>query len=174
MALHLAWVVGHDVTVGDAQQVYLLTGGNPFFVGEVGRVLPAGKVAGGLAPVTADVREAIRSRLSRLSPDAVTLIQAASIVGREFSTSVVAPMVGAASMGCLSSLDDAASAGLIEAGTSPGNHRFTHALVRDVRISTQARAEQHPPNTSPERAGLVRSRDVLAETSDVPERPPAS
>ena len=98
VATQLASVVGHDVTVGDAQQVHVLTRGNPFFVAEVGRVLPAGKVAGGLAPVTANVREAIRSRLSRLSPDAVVMIRAASIVGREFSTTVVAPMVRATPM----------------------------------------------------------------------------
>jgi DNA-binding CsgD family transcriptional regulator len=132
VAVHLASVVGHDVTAAEARQVHLLTRGNPFFVAEVERVLPAGKVAGGLAPVTANVRETIRSRLSRLSGDAVTLLHAASIVGREFSTNIVAPMVGATPLGCLSSLDDAVSAGLIEAGTNPGNSRFTHALVRDA------------------------------------------
>ncbi|MFC9690021.1 ATP-binding protein [Kribbella sp. NPDC056951] len=146
VAMHLASVLGHDVTLGDARRVHVLTGGNPFFVGEVGRVLPAGKVAGGLAPVTANVREAIRSRLSRLSPDAVTLIHAASIVGREFSATVVAPMVGATSMSCLSSLDEATAAGLVEAGTIPGNHRFTHALVRDAveaGLSTAERVQLH-------------------------------
>lgn len=146
VAMHLASVVGHEVTVDDAQQVHLLTRGNPFFVGEVGRVLPAGKVAGGLAPVTANVREAVRSRLNRLSPDAVAVIRAASVVGREFSTKIVAPMVDATSMGCLSSLDDAASAGLVEAGTTPGNHRFTHALVKDaveVGLSTAERVQLH-------------------------------
>ncbi|MBA3887620.1 MAG: AAA family ATPase [Acidobacteria bacterium] len=146
VAMHLASVVGHEVTVGEAQQVHLLTRGNPFFVAEVGRVLPAGKVAGGLAPVTANVREAIRSRLSRLSRDAVAVIRAASIVGREFSTNIVAPMVGATPLSCLSSLDDAASAGLVEAGTTPGNHRFTHALVRDAveaGLSTAERVRLH-------------------------------
>lgn len=146
VAMHLASVVGHDVTPGDAQQVHLLTRGNPFFVGEVGRVLPAGKVAGGLAPVTANVREAIRSRLSRLSPGAVTLIHAASIVGREFSTTVVAQMAGATSMSCLSSLDEATAAGLVETGSIPGDHRFTHALVRDAveaGLSTAERVQLH-------------------------------
>lgn len=146
VAMHLASVVGHDVTLGDAQRVHLLTSGNPFFVGEVGRVLPAGKVAGALAPVTANVREAIRSRLRRLSPDAMTLIHAASIAGREFSKTVVAPMVGATAMSCVSLLDEAAAAGLVEAGTLPGNHRFMHALVRDAveaGLSTAERVRLH-------------------------------
>jgi len=142
VGMHLASVVGHDVTSGDAQQVHLLTRGNPFFVAEVGRVLPAGKVAGGLAPVTANVREAIRSRLSRLSPDAVAVISAASIAGREFSTNIVAPMVGATPLSCLSCLDDAASAGLVEAGTTSGIHRFTHALVRDAVEAGMSTAER--------------------------------
>lgn len=146
VAVHLASVVGHDVDPSDAEQVHALTRGNPFFVGEVGRVLPAGKVAGGLAPVTANVREAIRSRLSRLSSDAVRLVHAASIVGREFSTSVAAPMVGFSSVSCLSALDEAAAAGLVEPGTIPGNHEFTHALVRDAieaGLSTAERVRLH-------------------------------
>ncbi len=146
VAMYLGWVVGHDVARADARQVHLLTRGNPFFVGEVARVLPAGKVAGGLAPVTANLREAIRSRLSRLPPEALAVIHAASVVGGEFSTNVVAPMVGATALGCLSSLDDAASAGLVEAGTTPGSYRFTHALVRDAvaaGLSTAERVELH-------------------------------
>ena len=146
VALHLASVVGHDVNPGDAEQVHALTRGNPFFVGEVGRVLPAGKVAGGLAPVTANVREAIRSRLSRLSPEAVRLIHASSIVGREFSTTVAAPMVGFSSVSCLAALDEAAAAGLVESGTVPGNYEFTHALVRDAieaGLSTAERVRLH-------------------------------
>lgn len=146
VAVHLASVVGHDVNPSDAEQVHALTLGNPFFVGEVGRVLPAGKVAGGLAPVTTNVREAIRSRLSRLSPVAVRMIHAASIVGREFSTAVAAPMVGLSSGSCLAALDEAAAAGLVEPGTIPGDYRFTHALVRDAveaGLSTSERVRLH-------------------------------
>jgi DNA-binding CsgD family transcriptional regulator len=146
VAMQLASVLGHEVTSGDARQVRVLTGGNPFFVGEVGRVLPAAKVAGGLAPVTANVREAIRSRLNRLSSDAATLIHAASVVGRDFSAAVVAPMVGATPLSCLASLDEATAAGLVEAGTIAGSHRFTHALVRDAveaGLSTAERVRLH-------------------------------
>jgi predicted ATPase len=144
--MHLSCVVGHDVKASDAEQVHALTRGNPFFVGEVGRVLPAGKVAGGLAPVTANVREAIRSRLGRLSPVAVRLIHAASIVGREFSTTIAAPMVGLSSVSCLAPLDEAASAGLVVPGTVPGIYGFRHALVRDAieaGLSTAERVRLH-------------------------------
>ena len=146
VAAHLASVVGHDVDPSDAEQVHALTGGNPFFVGEVGRVLPAGKVAGGLAPVTANVREAIRSRLSRLSPEAVLLIHASSIVGRAFSMAVAAPMVGFSSESCLAALDEAAAAGVVGPGTVPGSYEFTHALVRDAveaGLSTAERVRLH-------------------------------
>jgi len=168
VAMQLASVVGHDVTVGDAQQVHLLTRGNPFFVGEVGRVLPAGKVAGGLAPVTANVREAIRSRLTRLSPDAVAVIRAASVVGREFSIDIVAPMVGATPMSCVSSLDDAATAGLVEAGTTPTEHRFTHALVRDAveaGLSTAERVQLH--RAAAETIEAVYGRRIEPHLSDL-------
>ncbi len=172
VAVHLASVVGHDVNPSDAAQVHALTRGNPFFVGEVARVLPAGKVAGGLAPVTANVREAIGSRLGRLSPVAVRLIHAASIVGREFSTTIAAPMVGLSSVSCLAALDEAAFAGLVVPGAVPGSYGFRHALVRDAieaGLSTAERVRLHRAAAETiesglrrtNRAALVRSRASL-------------
>lgn len=136
VAEQLASVVGRDVALADAEQVRALTGGNPFFVGEVGRVLPAGKVAGALAPVTANIREAIRGRLHRLSPDAVRLVHAASIAGREFPLALVAAIVRRPAVDCLVLLDEAGAAGLVEPTATPDQHQFVHALVRDAIEAT--------------------------------------
>ncbi|MFN2562353.1 MAG: AAA family ATPase, partial [Jatrophihabitans sp.] len=143
VAQQLASVVPGGVEVGDAERVRLLTGGNPFFVGELGRVLPAVRVATGRAPVTANIREAIRGRLLRLTPEAVRVVQAAAIVGREFSIEVIAAMVEVMPASCLGPLDEAARAGLIEVGTT---HRFVHALVRDAveaGLSSSERVDLH-------------------------------
>jgi predicted ATPase len=81
----LAVVVGHEVDTTQVQQVHALTGGNPFFVAEVGRALADRPSRGGPLPVTANVQEAINARIGRLSAESSRLLRAASIVGSEFS-----------------------------------------------------------------------------------------
>ncbi len=132
VARQLAGVVGHDVADGHVEQVHALTGGNPFFVGEMGRVLVDRRAGASPPLVTASVREAIAARLERLSPGCVPLLQAASIVGREFSTTDLAAIVGLPVLRCLGILDETVAAGFVETGPTPGEHRFVHALVRDA------------------------------------------
>ena len=92
-------------------------------------------------PVPAGVREAIRARLARLSPETVRLLQAASVVGREFPLPVVADMLEASELTCLPLIEEAAAAGLV-AGSPPGDHRFVHDLVRDAVEAGLAAAER--------------------------------
>ncbi len=137
----LASVVGHDVGHAEVARVHDLTGGNPFFVAEVGRML-TDRRDGVPAVVTTNLREAIGTRLSRLSADAAWLLRAASIVGREFSATVVAAMVDLPVMDCLGLLDEAAAAGLVEVPPAAGEHRFTHTLVRDATEATLGTPER--------------------------------
>ena len=132
VAQQLAAITGQQVDSAEATQVHALTGGNPFFVTEVGRLLPARRVGGVVTPVSSNVREAIAARLHRLSSACVQLLRAASIVGRDFAVTPVAAMVDRAPGDCLEPLDEARAAGLIEAGELPGEHRFVHALIRDA------------------------------------------
>ncbi len=142
----LASMIGHEPTDAEIERVHFLTGGNPFFVTEMGRVL-AERKAGAPAPlVTASVRDAIIARLNRLSPECVRLLRAASIVGQEFSLTVVAAMVDLPMLTCLHSLDEAVAAGFIERPSTPAEHRFTHALIRDAieaGLSTADRVHLH-------------------------------
>ena len=142
----LAAVVGHDVDESLIRQVHSLTGGNPFFVGEVGRALADQPAAGGPLPVTTTMQEAISAQLGRLSPGSVRLLRAGSIVGTEFSLGVVAAMVGLPVRGCLAPMDEAVSAGLVESPSTAGNYRFGHPLVRDAverGLSSTERAHLH-------------------------------
>jgi DNA-binding CsgD family transcriptional regulator len=132
VAKHLASVVGHDVSDREADEVRALTRGNPFFVGEIGRMLGDRRADGSSSLVTASVREAIGARLHRLSPECVRLLQAASIVGREFSLALVAVVVGLPVADCLGLFDEAVASGLVEVGPTAAQHEFAHALVRDA------------------------------------------
>jgi DNA-binding CsgD family transcriptional regulator len=132
VARQLAEITGHEVSSAEAAQVHALTGGNPFFVAEVGRILPARRIGGGITPVPPNVRETIAARLGRLSSSCVQLLQAASILGRDFSVEAAAAMTDRSPLDCLAPLDEAQAAGLVEVGPTPGGYRFVHALVRDA------------------------------------------
>ncbi len=129
---HLSRVVGRSVSEHKAEEVRAMTRGNPFFVGEIARVLAGQDVSGGLSVVTAGVREAIGARLNRLSPECVRLLQVASIVGRESPLALVAAVAGIPPTDCLDLLDEAVAAGLVEFGAIVSELRFTHALFRDA------------------------------------------
>ncbi|MDQ3643874.1 MAG: LuxR family transcriptional regulator, partial [Actinomycetota bacterium] len=123
-----------------------LTGGNPFFVGEMARVLDDRRAGVRSSPVTASVREAIGARLHRLSPECVRLLQAGSVVGREVPLALVAAVAGVPVAGCLGPFDEAVAAGFVEVGPAPTEHQFTHALVRDAieaGLPTSERARLH-------------------------------
>jgi DNA-binding CsgD family transcriptional regulator len=128
----LAAVIGHDVSDREAEEVRELTRGNPFFVGEIGRLLGDGRAGDGSSLVTATVREAIAARLRRLSPECVQLLHAASIVGRDVPIALVAAVVDLPVADCLDPFDEAVAAGLVEAGPTPGEYHFVHALVREA------------------------------------------
>jgi DNA-binding CsgD family transcriptional regulator len=128
----LTSLLGRDVSVAEAEEVHALSGGNPFFVSEVGRVVAERPVGAAASLVTASLRDAIDARLRRLSSEGVGLLQAASIVGHEFPVPLVASIVGCPVSAALGPLDEAVAAGLVEVGPAPATHRFPHALVRDA------------------------------------------
>jgi DNA-binding SARP family transcriptional activator/tetratricopeptide (TPR) repeat protein len=69
-----------------ANQVWLLSEGNPFMVVESMRALESGEIAPvhGRLPLPQRVREVIAGRLERLSPRARQIVAAAATIGREF------------------------------------------------------------------------------------------
>jgi DNA-binding CsgD family transcriptional regulator len=128
----LASVLGREVDDREVLEAEALTGGNPFFVGEVAMAI-ADRRQGSHAPLTtSSVQDAIATRLRRLSPDCVRLLEAAAVVGRDFSIVVVASMLDQPVVGCLALVDEARAARLVEADEEPGGYRFVHALVRDA------------------------------------------
>jgi hypothetical protein len=142
----LALVTGREVSEAEVKEVHALTGGNPFFIGEVGRVLGDRPKGGSRPLVTTNIREAIGARVARLSKGTVQVLQAASVVGREFSVGLLAAMLNEPVMSCLGLLDEAVAAGLVEPTSTSGEHRFVHALVRDgieAGLATPERVRLH-------------------------------
>jgi class 3 adenylate cyclase/tetratricopeptide (TPR) repeat protein len=114
------------------------TEGNPFFVGEVVRLLATEDrldVAGLLsAGVPQGVQEVLGRRLNRLSVGANQVLAVASVQGREFELDVVGQAANLSAEEVLDAVEEAIDAHLVvEADRRLGDrYRFTHALVRQT------------------------------------------
>ncbi len=125
--------------VPEAAEVYRRTGGNPFFVQQVARLLATN--TGGIPTA---VGEAIRQRVALLGPAAIEVVTVGAVVGARFDTALLARASGRD----FALIDDALAAATrarIVASDSSG-HRFEHDLFREFlygQLSPAARAAAH-------------------------------
>src|SRR6266851_986402 len=124
-----------------AGEVHSETGGNPFLVRELARML-AEQRADGPVPVPGRVAEATAHRLAQLSDPARALVRTAAVAGNSFSGGVVARILGVPVLALLGPLDECRATGFLVAGDRPGDHRFSHALVRSAVAARLKAAEQ--------------------------------
>ncbi|SFO78478.1 Transcriptional regulatory protein, C terminal [Geodermatophilus dictyosporus] len=151
MASHL----GTDPDDGLVRLVRDRTGGNPFFVLEVLRLLGSGRperTAGEAASlvaqeVPAGVRDVLRRRLGRLPDQIRTVLLVAAVVGQQFDLDVVRAVTGLDDDDALAAVELTVSAGLVvEDPATVGRFRFAHALIREAvygEISRARRARLH-------------------------------
>jgi AAA ATPase domain len=126
------------------------TGGNPFFVHEVARLIAARGSAASLT-VPPGVREALQRRLARLSQPCMLLLTAAAIVAETAAEAIEDDLLGQVSgvsqADAARLLDEAAAARLLDVDPAgPVRYRFQHALVREVlehSLSGAQRGELH-------------------------------
>jgi predicted ATPase len=129
------------------------TGGNPFFVQQVTRLLaaqaggPGGPGQGVPAGIPLGVREAIRRRLARLSPACAELVTAAAVAGPECTAALLARVTGAPPEAVRDLLEEAVRAHVLTAPTGPLRpYRFAHDLFREAileELDGPARARLH-------------------------------
>ncbi|MGH4007996.1 MAG: ATP-binding protein [Pseudonocardiaceae bacterium] len=113
------------------------SGGNPFFLRELVRLLGADGSRDSLRldvadTVPAGVRAVVARRLMRLSPSTQEVLAAASVVGADFDMSVLIPVTGRSTGELLTALDEAAAAALVIRQGDGVTFSFIHALVREV------------------------------------------
>lgn len=124
------------------------TGGNPFYMVEVLRLLvqeqvvgtgPDGRwhVQGDLAVVKTppSVRAVLEERLGRLGGSTVRVLEAAAVLGRDFDPLVVAEMVGTGELAVLDLLEPAVTSSLLREN-AVGSFEFSHALVQHTLYDT--------------------------------------
>ncbi len=113
------------------------SGGNPFFLRELVRLLSTDGSLEGLRSETADtvpagVRAVVAHRLTRLSASTQEVLATASVAGAEFDLPVLIPVTGRSTGELLAALDEAATAGLVVRQGDGVRLRFVHALVRET------------------------------------------
>ena len=123
------------------------TGGNPFFVHEVARLIATRGSAAALT-VPPGVREVLQRRLARLSQPCMSLLTAAAIVAETAAEAIeddlLCQVSGVSEEAAAGLLDEAAAGRLLDVG--PARYRFRHALVREVLehgLSGAQRGELH-------------------------------
>jgi DNA-binding CsgD family transcriptional regulator len=122
------------------------TEGNPLFVAEMARFLvqegvlgpdarAAARARAHLAPnrIPEGIKEAIGTRLNRLSGACNALLQNAAVIGRRFSLRALARLPDDPGEDTRNAaLEEAAAAAVIEVGPEPGAYQFSHALIRET------------------------------------------
>lgn len=140
-----------SASLDDEQVVLRLheqTEGNPFYLVEMARCLTRPTAAtGGSGRLPAGVREAIGSRLNRLSPACNRVLADAAVIGREFELAVLCGVTDELSAdACLAAIDEALAANIVEDLIDADTYRFSHALIRETlydELSTIRRPRQH-------------------------------
>ena len=122
------------------------TGGNPFLVRELARML-ADLGHRGPGAVPGRVVDATAYRLAQVSRPAQALLQTAAVAGNSFSVGVAARMLGVPVLNLLGPLDECRAAGFVVAGDHPGDYRFSHALVRSAVVARLNAEEQRRLHT---------------------------
>jgi tetratricopeptide (TPR) repeat protein len=139
---------GRAVSSELVRAMHSATEGNPLFVDQVFRVLEARAALDTPCtslPVPEGLRDTIQSRVASLSPPARELLDAAAVIGREFSRELLASVCQRAEFELRAPLAEVLASGIL-AEPSLGSYEFCHALFREALyrdLSAQSRAELH-------------------------------
>jgi class 3 adenylate cyclase len=151
IARYIEMSAGTKAPTGLAEVVHAQTDGNPFFVGEVVRLLASeGRLteadrASWEPEIPQGVREVVGRRLDRLSKPANEALKTAAAIGREFDGELLLKVAELTPKELLTAATEAIAERLVT-DLGDGRYSFSHALVRDTlyeELSAAQRARLH-------------------------------
>lgn len=127
------------------------TDGHPLFLAELARALHQANGTNAawtsLTRVPKGVRGVIGTRLNRLTPASLHVLQNAAVFGREFRLDLLRRILDDLPEDeCLAAMEEARKASLITEADEPGSYQFIHALVRETlydELPSTQRAQLH-------------------------------
>ncbi|MEU6414058.1 BTAD domain-containing putative transcriptional regulator [Microbispora sp. NPDC046933] len=126
-----------------ARILYERTGGNPFYLVELLRLLGSehrlDSVSSGIPQ---GVREVIGRRVSRLPDQTRELLGQCAVLGRDVSLDVLTTLAGVPAEQVMSALEPAVATGVLIETVGGFDYRFSHALVRDALYAGLSRLEK--------------------------------
>jgi adenylate cyclase len=134
---------------GLAELVYEHADGNPFFIEEIVKTLAEGGTLEGVrgayrltqtveeVEIPATVESVLAARIDRLDAGEKTVLQAAAVIGRQFSVAVLERVAGLSEQELADGLQGLLAAELILPGPRPGEYLHKHALAERVAYSSQ-------------------------------------
>ena len=134
----IAASTGSEPSPALVRTIWERTEGNPFFVGEVVRILLAdGDLDPGAAEQTVAIpqgaRDAVARRLAGLRPETNALLAVAAVAGREFDPAVIELASGQDAEAVARGLAEAREARIVsDRATAPDWLAFAHAIVRET------------------------------------------
>ena len=143
VAQFMAHEAGGEAPAGVVDVVWARAAGNPFFVGELTRLLVAERRLTEQAASEAvpwAVRQVVERRLARLPDQTRQLLTVAAAAGRDFDLRVVAAAAGVDLDQALDLIDLAVAAGVVaEQPAAAERFAFSHALVQETVYSEASR-----------------------------------
>ncbi|MFN2450316.1 MAG: AAA family ATPase [Candidatus Baltobacteraceae bacterium] len=106
------------------ERIAALSGGNPFFAGELSKNAETGEI-----PLT--LSSAIEARVSQLRPAETRALEAAAVLGEEFALQLLADVLQSTAASVAKRLENAQRSGVV-VEQSAAQFRFAHALTRAV------------------------------------------
>jgi tetratricopeptide (TPR) repeat protein len=138
---YVATVTGSNLSRRAVARLHEVTGGNPYFLGEIVRLLTAEDTLERLDEpgedrplrIPEEVRAVIRDRVAALPREAIAALRLAAVIGREFDLLLLQRASRLSPARIMAVLAKAAAVGLIvEVAATPQRYSFAHDLVRET------------------------------------------
>jgi hypothetical protein len=115
-----------------ARRIHQASDGNPLFVSELLRLADRAQHSP-RAALPPTLRSVIRERLLPLAEQTLSLLRAAALVGRQFTSPLLAELADVTPVEIDAAAGDACALGILLA-LAPGHYRFSHALVAETLV----------------------------------------
>jgi serine/threonine protein kinase/tetratricopeptide (TPR) repeat protein len=136
-------VRGRSLASQVVRQLVKRTEGVPLFAEELTRMLLERQAAGDVSTsIPMSLHELLLARLDALPPRQKMLAQLCSVMGRSFSSALVAALTRQSEAARSRDLEGLVSAGILEregTGTGPAEYRFRHALIQEAACQSLLR-----------------------------------